>query len=156
MSEEINPIKKPSKFSEYFNLYAHGLTQADVVIAARWNKAVDAVGLLDDDVKTEAERRLAICETCPFNSVNAQHSQEFTEFYRAAMRKRGTPMEYPLVPKYQTNRADSDLHCSWCGCDIDSKVLGMEGNCGIENYNAVYGMNEPLKWTKYTKDATTT
>lgn len=144
-------VEKPSKFKEYFNLYKHAITDIDKVIASRWNKALDAVGKLDEDKKQEAERRLAICLECPFNSVKAKTSAEFTEFYREAMRKAGTPVEYPLVPMYSTNRDDKDLHCAWCGCDIDAKVLSMDSKCGIENYNEVYNMNKPLKWDSYEK-----
>ena len=141
-------MEKPSKFREYLNLYAHALTDVDKVIASRWNKALDELNLLDEEKKRVAEQRLEICMACPFNSINAKTSQEFSELYRKGAINKGMTIPDGSTPHYATNRDDKDVHCAWCGCDIDSKVLSMDGSCGLVNYNAVYGGNEPLKWDK--------
>ncbi len=45
---------------------------------------------------------------------------------------------------YETDRDDE--HCIWCGCPTASRTASLEMNCGIENYNAQFNKNEPLKW----------
>jgi hypothetical protein len=141
-------MEKKSKFSEYFKLYSHALTDIDKVIASRWNKALNEFNLLDEDKKRIAEQRLEICMSCPFNSINAKTSPEFTRLYREGMERKGMPVAENLTPHYFTNRADSDVHCAWCGCDVDAKVLSMDSVCGMTSYNTICNGNEPLKWDK--------
>lgn len=141
-------LEKRTKLTEYFELASKGAKNIDKVLEGRFNKALDNFGLLNEEKKEEAEKRMAICLDCPFNSVHARNSKEFTEWYLEGFKNSTGKDSEVTDPYYFTNRSDKDLHCCWCSCDIDAKVLSMESNCGIEEYNEIYKMNKELKWQK--------
>jgi len=126
---------KRSFFQEHLEVALHGIQNIDKVVESRFNSAKDFFNKLEPDKKEESERRLEICLTCPFNSVNAKSSLE----YKNLMGK-----------SYETTRSNHDLHCSFCGCPIDKKVLAMTDMCGVYYFNVENPAKAlPLKWERY-------
>lgn len=77
----------------------------------------------DQRIKEIVAERLAICNDCPFQSVNA-------------VEKYGMPVD-PLPY----------IHCTFCKCELVAKVHCLKCNCGIEVFNQKYPEREiPLKW----------
>lgn len=125
--------QKKSLFSEYASLITRGIKDVDKVIAGNWNKALDRFNVLDETKKAVASARLDKCLACPYNSINAKTSPEFFALYGG---------------HYVTNRSDEDVHCSHCGCPLETKVLAMHEDCGLALYNIGYPENQqPLIWT---------
>ncbi len=118
---------------EYAKMYSHGLTEIDKVLASQFNKALDQFDLLPEGKKKESERRFQICEDCPFNSTNAQWSEEYRDLYG-----------------YYDATSRADLHCSICGCPVENRVLSMDSSCGLIEWNLQNPTRtQPLKWDKY-------
>ncbi|GAB3975884.1 hypothetical protein GCM10028806_34440 [Spirosoma terrae] len=133
----MDPTKPRSYFAEMAHYYAQGAKNIDNVLEARWNKALQTAGELDPQKAAEADRRMALCQGCPFNSLNAKTSPEFDALFGG---------------HYFTNRSDQDLHCSICSCDIDYKVLSFrtDNMCGLSYYNQNNpGNSQPLKWEAF-------
>lgn len=95
-----------SMFGEYLVAVRKGLENLPNVIEGNKNFYLDAFGVLPEDQKQEADRRYAICKTCPFNSINAKG-----------------------IGFYPTNRIDE--HCSVCKCPIEKKVMSFNEQCGL-------------------------
>lgn len=143
-------MKKKSKFEEYRDLYLLGISNIDKVLEGRWNKALQEFNLLDDVKQQIAKDRLEICLSCPFNSINAKTSNDFSNYYLEGLNSLGENSQGLTEVHYFTNRPNKDLHCSWCACNIDEKVLSMTSNCGIEIYNKTYNQSKELKWKDIT------
>lgn len=124
-----------SKFLEYVKLLPSGLANAPAVLEGIVNSVKIEYGALDDDKKEEIVRRRVICEGCPFNSYNAQTSEEYKE----------------LVGKnYFTDR--DDIHCAFCGCPLGTRTATLSKPCGIASWNKNNKDNQiPLKWKPYGK-----
>lgn len=113
-----------NKFIEYMKLLPSGLANIDKVVEGVVNDVKLKNGSLSEEDTDIIIKRRLICETCPYNSVNAI--------------KAGY---------YATKR--TDVHCMMCGCPIDIRTASLESNCGIETFNK----NNPdekmeLKWVK--------
>lgn len=80
---------------------------------ANLNYYSDLFGTLPEDQKDEAQRRLSICNSCPFNSKNAQFIDD----------KGNTHSHY--------NSTRSDEHCTCCGCPIEKKIFSFNEKCGL-------------------------
>ena len=76
------------------------------VVEANYNSLLDEVGMLDEEIKKESNKRLKKCVGCIFNSDNAK-----------------------AEGIYET--AINDSHCSICTCPIKKKVLSMEAECPL-------------------------
>lgn len=127
-----------SKFEETWNYFKSGVKHFPQVIESRINKAKADFGKLSPVYQQEAERRLGICMSCPFNSSNAPFSPEYKSLF-------GT--------SYMTHRDQADIHCAICGCDLDYKVLGFTGACGLLDYNLSHPENkQELKWSAFYPD----
>lgn len=88
--------------------------------------------LMDKTKEQVIQERLKICQSCPFNSVNAQTSNEYKEL---------------VGSNYRTDR--STLHCAFCGCPVDKLTASLDSECGIHYYNSENPKNkQKLKWTK--------
>jgi len=122
-----------NQFKEYLQLVKKGASNFEKVFEGIRNDVSNKFKLLSDDKKRVIAERMDICLSCPFNSRNAQSSDEYKKL---------------LGESYTTNR--SELHCSLCGCTATYKTASLSSNCGIEYWNN----NNPdkkleLKWTKY-------
>lgn len=74
--------------------------------------------------------RRAICEACPYNSVNAKTSEEYKKLYGN---------------NYETNL--DFLHCTICSCPIKKKTACLNCQCGLTEYNMQNPQNKQnLKW----------
>lgn len=76
------------------------------VIEANYNNILDEMGVLDEEIKKVAEKRMETCLGCVFNSDNGKHEG----IYESAI---------------------EDVHCSICTCPIKKKVLSMEAECPL-------------------------
>lgn len=114
----VYKTKTMSKLSEYLALIPKGLPQSIQVMRAISNEIKLKNDQLPENEKNEIIRRRYICSMCPFNSVNAQNSEE----YKTLTGK-----------NYTTSR--TDLHCSFCGCPINTRTSGLKSNCGAEVWN---------------------
>ena len=122
-----------SKFIEYLKLVPKGLSNPKQILEG-WINDYNFDNLEDKEVKEILKRR-AICEQCPFNSINAKISKEHKELFGF---------------NYTTDR--DDLHCSICSCPIKQKTASLSSNCGLENYNNLNENNkQPLLWEKFDK-----
>lgn len=122
-----------SKFSEYLSLIPKGLKNPEALIEGWANEIKLQFGTLREDEREEILRRRVICNTCPFNSINAKASPEYKELYGV---------------NYKTNR--EDLHCAHCSCPVASKTASLTSDCGITSYNAIHQDKQiDLKWKVY-------
>lgn len=114
-----------SKWIEYLKLVPSGIQNLDKFIEAKFTEIKLSKGNLPEDEIKEILRRRLICENCEFNSENAQKQHG-----------------------YKTSR--KDLHCSFCGCDIETRTACLNCSCGIESWN-IKNTARPkeLKWKKY-------
>lgn len=113
--------------TEYIKALGEAIKHPQLVIEGWINDAKLNRGDLKSDEMAEVLRRRAICEECPFFSVNAV--------------KDGN---------YITQRQDP--HCIQCGCPIAKKTASLESSCGIEIYNRKNKDNQiPLKWGPFIK-----
>lgn len=73
------------------------------------------------------------CLKCPYNSANAQLSEEYKEL---------------TGKSYKTTRPE--LHCSLCGCVLEFKTFSLSSDCGITDWNEE-NPNKQLtpKWLKH-------
>lgn len=101
-------------------MYVAGVKHLDKVLESRWNKQKQEMGILDPAVEKEAERRYAICLSCPYMSENAKSSTEYKALYGQS---------------YTTTRSADDLHCGICLCPLEYKTMSMESMCGLQEWN---------------------
>ena len=92
------------------------------------NDVKNNIGILNDDVSKEIERRRVICKECPYNSTNA-----IADGW------------------YSSTRID--LHCALCSCNIEFKTASLESNCGAKWWNEKNEKVEklPVRWEAYNK-----
>lgn len=111
-----------SKLSEYIKLIPNGLKNLDKIIESIANQIKLELGTISDEDKEIIIGRRLICSQCPFNSINAT--------------KAGW---------YASSR--TDIHCTQCGCPINTRTASLEANCGLEEHNKQYP-DKPilLKW----------
>lgn len=110
-------------FKEYLHMAKEGMKNISNVAEGNFNMLIDSVGLLPQDQQDEADRRYAICKTCPFMSANANG-----------------------IGFYDTQRIEQ--HCSLCKCPIEAKVMAFNDSCGLniiqetrdENGNHISGI----------------
>ena len=116
-----------SKLTEYLYLIPEGLKNIGPIVNGLRNQIRMEIGIIPPEHEDEIIRRRLICADCPFMSVNAI--------------KMGT---------YITSR--TDVHCTGCGCPIETRTASLESECGLANYNIQNPNNQiPLKWEKYKK-----
>jgi len=116
-------------FKEFFQLAGKGIQNFDKIAEGVWNEIVHKT--LSARQKEEITRRTKICSDCPFNSENAQISDEYFTLYKE---------------NYKTSRKES--HCSLCGCVLKFKISSLSSNCGIEMHNKRHpDKKQILKWT---------
>lgn len=96
------------KFKDHLEMMKRGLKNVPNIIEANVNYYMDTFGALPQDKKEEAERRYAICKSCPLNSEN-----------------------WSKTGAYETTR--TDLHCTVCQCTIEKKVMSFNESCGLDN-----------------------
>ena len=99
------------------------------VVSSNINYYKDVFGALPEHQKDEAQRRLAICTNCPFNSKN--------RYFKDTEENEHT--------HYDTTREDE--HCTACGCPIEKKIFSFNEKCGlsyITELKIVYENNLPL------------
>lgn len=122
-----------SKITEYLKLIPKELPNSIEIVKALSNEVALKYNALSQDKVEEITKRRIICETCPFNSYLAKTSAEYKN----------------LTNKhYETDR--TDLHCSFCGCNVKTRTSGLSADCGIATWNKDNPTNQlPLKWTKY-------
>lgn len=124
-----------NQFKEYLQLTKNGLKNIDKVLEGVKNDVANQFKLLSEDKQRVISERMDICNNCPYNSRNAQVSDEYRSL-------NGN--------NYETSR--SEFHCSLCGCVIQYKVSSLDSNCGIEYWNKKNpDKQQDLKWTKYEK-----
>jgi len=119
-----------SKYLEYLKLIPKGIANADKVIEG-WVNSIKLhyENLMEEEMQEIITRR-GICETCPFNSKNAQTSKEYFDLYKQ---------------NYKTDR--DDFHCSICSCPIEKKTASLSSDCGMESWNISNPENpQELKW----------
>ncbi len=117
-----------SKLLEYAALIPKGLPNSINIIKAIINDVT--LSSLPEETKEEIIRRRVICNGCPFNSRNAQTSEEYKEL---------------TGQHYFTKR--EDLHCSFCGCPMSTRTASLKNNCGAEVWNEENSENKiELKW----------
>lgn len=122
-----------SKLKESLQLYWKGAKNFDKVWEGFRNEAKLKHGELSDDQVDEITHRRMICESCPFNSVNAKQSIEYQELV-------GNPYNSSLT----------ELHCSLCSCQINRKTACLTCQCGISEWNENNPNKQlPLKWETY-------
>lgn len=121
-----------SKLTEYLTLIPQGLKNADKIVEGVVNQVKMECNMLDLNEQEEVIRRRLICESCPFNSINAKTSQEYLEAFGK---------------NYYSER--EELHCSVCSCVIKTKTASMDSECGIHSKKQTKHI--PLKWTNYNK-----
>jgi hypothetical protein len=113
-----------SKLTEYLKLIPSGVKNLPQIVEALTNQVKIELGTIpQEDLEVIVGRR-AICKTCPFMSVNAQH-----------------------LGVYTTSRTDE--HCIHCGCPTSTRTASLDSNCGIEDFN-LENPDTPLnlKWEK--------
>jgi len=118
-------------FKEFFQLAGKGITNFDKIAEGVWNEI--AHKRLNPEQKEEIAKRTEACANCPFNSENAQTSDEYFKLYGE---------------NYKTSRKEP--HCALCGCVLKFKVSSLSSNCGIEIHNQRYpDKKQPLKWKAF-------
>lgn len=118
-------------FKEFFQLAGKGIQNFDKIAEGVWNEI--AHKSLSPEQKQEIEKRTEICANCPFNSENAQLSDEYFKLYGE---------------QYKTSRKDP--HCALCGCVLKYKVASFSSNCGLEIHNQRHpDKKQILKWTAF-------
>ena len=95
------------------------MKEINPIMKALWTKI--NYHFLPKEIKEEIKKRREQCITCPFNSKNAM--------------ERGI---------YTTKR--KDLHCKFCGCNIQLFTLCLSCECSIKEYNQENNYNIPLRW----------
>lgn len=105
-----------SKFSEYIALIPKGLPNSISIVKAIINDVT--LNSLPEETKEIIIKRRVICNGCPFNSKNAQTSEEYKEL---------------TGQHYSTKR--EDMHCSFCGCPMTTRTSSMKSVCGAEVWN---------------------
>lgn len=90
----------------------NAVNNLDLVANGLVNKAKDKLGVLDENIKTEADYRIAVCNMCPYGDKRA------------------------IAAGWYTPAADrTDDHCSLCGCNREWKSLAEDAVCGVHDYN---------------------
>ena len=117
-----------SKILEYLKLIPKAAANPEKIIEGVVNEVKMKNGSLPEDEQEEIIRRRLICFDCPFNSANAQTSQEYKEMYDK---------------NYKTDRPD--LHCSVCTCNIELKTSSLTSDCGLTEASK----KTELKWKQY-------
>ena len=117
-----------SKILEYIKLVPKGLANP-VNVLEGWINDYNFDNLPKEEVEEILKRR-AICEQCPFNSLNAKTSKEYFDVFQK---------------HYETER--DDLHCSVCACPIKTKTASLDSECGLSADDKTKHLQ--LKWNKY-------
>ena len=117
-----------SKFTEYLKLIPKGLKNPQQVLEG-WINDYNFDNLPKEEVEEILKRR-AICEQCPFNSINAKTSKEYFDVFQK---------------HYETER--NELHCSVCACPIKTKTASLDSECGLSADDKTKDLQ--LKWNKY-------
>ena len=120
-----------SKFTEYLKLIPKGLKNPQQVLEG-WINDYNFDNLPKEEVEEILKRR-AICEQCPFNSLNAKTSKEYFDVFQK---------------HYETER--DDLHCSVCACPIKTKTASLDSECGLSADDKTKDLQ--LKWNKYNEE----
>lgn len=123
-----------SKLSEYITLISRGLPNAPEIIKAISNEVKLKYNKLPEDEVEEITKRRIICATCPFNSTNAKNSEEYKEL---------------TGDHYKSLRGE--LHCSFCGCGINTRTASLNSECGISYWNEGKENKLEVKWKAYGK-----
>lgn len=119
--------------TEYLKLIPKGLQNPLEVIQGVINAVKMRHGTLPQDEQNEIVRRRLICESCPFVSSRAVNSPEYADIFGK---------------RYETDRPE--LHCSACGCPVESKTSSLGSECGLSSNEKTKHL--PLKWTKYKRN----
>lgn len=120
-------------YKELFSLAGKGIKNFDKIAEGVWNELSGKK--LSPAEKEEIAKRTEACANCPFNSENAQTSQEYLDLYGE---------------HYKTTRKDP--HCALCGCVLKYKVASFSSNCGLEIHNRRFpDKQQPLKWEAFKK-----
>ena len=126
-----------SRIKEYAKLIPRGIPNISQIVNGIVNNVEMKYGGLREEERDEIIKRRVLCETCPFNSLNA--SDEYFEV---------------TGEHYVSKRGD--FHCSFCGCPIEIRTASLDSNCGIEYWNTISENKLPLKWKKYGKEVQNT
>lgn len=122
------------KFKEYIRLIPKVIVNKEAFIEGIVNNAKLNNKHLEEDKVEEIIKRRVICNTCPFNSENAKHSDEYKNLHNGQI--------------YKTDRPD--LHCSLCACNIEWKTAALSEKCGMSYYNETNPNNkQELFWEEY-------
>lgn len=119
-----------NKIKEYAITALKGFKHFDKLVEGIKTEIELEYGSLPQVDKDIILSRRLVCNSCPFNSINAQTSEEFKQINNNQ--------------NYSTTR--EDFHCAMCGCNVKLKTACLHCNCGIENYNMQNINKLPLKW----------
>ena len=131
-----------NKMNDYLNVLKKGLSNIPNITQGWINSVKDKFDILSPELKEVANKRIGICNGCPFNSEAAKANLGYD-----------TSLDY--------------YHCSSCKCPIDKKVFSFAENCGLEwfmlhpseedqkhiikHYSEHPEESIELKWTKHEK-----
>lgn len=101
------------RLKDTYDMLRKGVKNIDNVVSSNINYYKDVFGALPEHQKDEAQRRLAICTNCPFNSKNSK-------FIDAEGNEHS---------HYNSTRTDE--HCTACGCPIEKKIFSFNEKCGL-------------------------
>jgi len=119
------------KLSEYIALFPRGYKNIPNIIDGIVTNAKIELGMISERELNIIIKRRIICNTCPYNSKNAQKEE-------------GYVISGEKMPPYKSDRDDE--HCILCGCVISLKTASIDEVCGVHNYNLRFGKNEKLRW----------
>lgn len=115
---------------DYIELLPKGIKNADKIVEGVINQVKLKHNLLSEDEQNEIIRRRLICESCPFNSINAKTSKEYFDIFGE---------------HYENTR--EELHCSICKCVVNTKTASFDSECGIQANEKTKHLS--LKWNVY-------
>lgn len=101
------------RLKDTYDMLRKGVNNLENVVSSNINYYKDVFGALPEHQKDEAQRRLAICTNCPFNSKN----------------RWWTDTQGNEHTHYNTTREDE--HCTACGCPIEKKIFSFNEKCGL-------------------------
>lgn len=121
-----------SKIAYFIEFLPKGLANADKVVEGVINQVKMKFDKLSEEEQEEIIRRRLICNSCPFNSINAKTSEEYFNIFGEHYSKSSEP-----------------LHCSICSCVINTKTAGLGNDCGIKADEKTKHLE--LKWKAFNK-----
>lgn len=119
-----------SKYLEYAKMALNGIKNPDLIVEGWVNEAKISNDSLNEIQLSEILKRREICSLCPFNSINAQNSEQYFDIFK----------EY-----YKTDR--NELHCSLCLCPIKTKTASLHSDCGMAANKKTKDLE--LKWKAF-------